>query len=280
VNSYLRPETIDDALAALATRKLTVIAGGTDIYPARVGRAFDDDVLDISRLSGLRGVEERRDGWAVGALTTWSDLLAADLPPLFDGLKLAAREVGGVQIQNAGTVAGNLCNASPAADGAPPLMTLGAEVVLRGKDGERVVALKDFILGNRRTARRSDELLVELRIPRPQAARARGHFLKLGARRYLVISIVMTAATIEVEDDVVRSARVAVGACSEVATRLGDLEHALIGRHVDGELGMAVTADHVGGLEPIDDVRATADYRRRAALVLLGRLLDELGATA
>jgi CO/xanthine dehydrogenase FAD-binding subunit len=276
----LRPESLDDALSALATRSLTVVAGGTDIYPARVGRAFDEDVLDISRLAGLRGMREHDTHWSIGALTTWSDVLAADLPPMFDGLKLAAREVGGVQIQNAGTVAGNLCNASPAADGVPALMSLGAEVVLRGGAGEQVLPLGDFLLGNRHTARQPDQLMTEIRVPKPGSDETRGHFLKLGARRYLVISIVMAAAVIEVEDELVRAARVSVGACSEVAMRLRDLEAAMIGRHVDGELGLVATADHLAGLAPIDDVRAPASYRRRAALVLVQRLLNELGAGA
>ena len=111
---YLRPENLDQALDALSGGGLAIVAGGTDFYPARVGRPLDDDVLDISAIAGLRAIEERDDDWRIGALATWSEVIAADLPPCFDGLKLAAREVGGVQIQNAGTVAGNLCNASPA----------------------------------------------------------------------------------------------------------------------------------------------------------------------
>jgi CO/xanthine dehydrogenase FAD-binding subunit len=96
-----------------------VLAGGTDFYPARVGRAIDEDILDITAIGELRGIAEDADGWRIGATTTWSELIETRLPPLFDGLKLAAREVGGRQIQNAGTIAGNLCNASPAADGVP-----------------------------------------------------------------------------------------------------------------------------------------------------------------
>ncbi len=278
--SYLRPDLLDDALAALAQGPLTILAGGTDIYPARVGRCFDEEILDISGLSSLRRVRERKDHWSIGALTTWSDVLKADLPPLFAGLKLAARGVGGVQIQNAGTVAGNLCNASPAADGVPPLMSLGAEVVLHSAEGETVLSLSDFILGNRRTARRTDQLLTEIRVPKPPAGDTRGHFLKLGARRYLVISIVMAAAVIEVEDEVVAGARVAVGACSEVARRLDTLEAALLGRHVDGDLGTTVTREHVDVLSPIDDIRAPASYRNDAALILTRRLLNEIGATS
>ena len=125
-------------------------------------------------------------------------MIRADLPPLFDALKAAAREVGGVQIQNAGTVAGNVCNASPAADGMPALLALGAEVELQSAAGSRRLPLDDFVLGSRRTARRADELVSALHIP-ARAAGARSVFLKLGGRRYLVISITMVAVLIELD---------------------------------------------------------------------------------
>ena len=128
---YLRPRSIEEAVSALAARPWTVLAGGTDHYPARVGPRADEDIVDISALADLRGVRADDGGWRIGALTTWSEVARADLPPLFDGLKLAAREVGGAQIQNRGTVGGNLCNASPAADGVPPLLTLDATVEIR-----------------------------------------------------------------------------------------------------------------------------------------------------
>src|SRR6266481_2008397 len=136
---YLRPRYLEEALAALA-RPHTVLAGGTDFYPARVGRAIDEDVLDIG------GITVDDSGWRLGATTTWSELVAADLPPLFDGLKQAAREVGGRQIQNAGTLAGNLCNASPAADGVPPLLALDAGVELADPAGARRLPLASFII--------------------------------------------------------------------------------------------------------------------------------------
>ena len=115
-------------------------------------------------------------------------------------------------------------------------------------------------------------------MPKSTGQETRGHFVKLGTRRYLVISIVMAAAIIEIEDELVAAARVAVGACSEIAMRLAALEEAMVGRHVDGDLGMAVTEDHLGALAPIDDIRAPAAYRRRAAFVLVTRLINEIGA--
>ena len=183
---YLRPRSLDEALALLAGRRAVVLAGGTDFYPARADPPVTDDVLDISTLSELRGIAEHDDHWRLGACATWTDVLAADLPGWFDCLKLAAREVGGVQIQNTGTIAGNLCNASPAADGVPALMALDAEVELASAAGRRRVPLVSFITANRRTVCRADELVVAVRIPK-RSARARSGFLKLGSRKYLVI---------------------------------------------------------------------------------------------
>jgi CO/xanthine dehydrogenase FAD-binding subunit len=277
MGSYLRPTELGDALAALA-RPRAILAGGTDFYPARVGRTIHEDVLDITALP-LGGIEERGDHWRIGALATWSELIATPLPACFDALKLAAREVGGAQIQNAGTIAGNLCNASPAADGVPPLLAMNAEVELASAAGERRVPLADFITGNRKTARRGDELLTAIRVPRP-APGTQSVFLKLGARRYLVISIVMVAATIEPDaQDQVMRARVAVGACSPVARRLGALESALNGLPIDARLATIACEEHLAqALSPIDDVRGSAHYRNDAALTLVRRALAELGA--
>jgi len=277
VAEYMRPTSVGEAVAALQAGSWTVLAGGTDLYQAHVERPLAGNLLDISAIEGLRGIAAGESGWTIGALTTWSDLIGADLPPLFDGFKAAAREVGGVQIQNAATIAGNLLNASPAADGVPPLLSLDAQIELAGPAGSRRLALTDFIAGNRQTTRRSDELATAIHVPRPAQADTRGDFLKLGSRRYLVISIAMVAATLAVEDHKVTAARIAVGACSPVARRLTGLENDLVGRAVDADLGLAVNAHHLTSLAPIDDVRASADYRRHAALVLVRRVLGRLG---
>jgi CO/xanthine dehydrogenase FAD-binding subunit len=274
MGSYLRPAELNEALAALAARPRVILAGGTDYYPARVGRPVDDDVLDITGLSALRRIAETDGSWRIPALVTWSDLIAAKLPGLFDGLKLAAREVGGVQIQNAGTVCGNLCNASPAADGTPNLLALDARVELASAAGQRVVPVAEFVTGNRRTMRRPDELVTGLIIPKPTRD-ARSIFLKLGARKYLVISIVMVGAVVEMEGDAVAAARVAVGSCSAVAKRLPALEHRLAGRKLSA-LADQVEASDLSPLTPIDDVRGTAAYRGDAALTLVRRALAEL----
>ena len=278
--AYHRPATLDEALAIRAAHEVEVLAGGTDVYPAKAARAGwgdrrSKDILDISALSDLRGIREEGEHWRIGALTTWTDLIRADLPALFDGLKLAAREVGGAQIQNRGTLAGNICTASPAGDGMPNLMALDAQVELASRKGRRLVPSASFIESYRRTACRPDEIVTAILIPKRNRA-TRGHFLKLGARRYLVISIVMVAGVVELDAaGRIRAARLAVGACSAVPQRLPSLESALLGQP-SATAADVVRASHFVRLTPIDDIRGSAAYRREAALALTRDLLRDL----
>lgn len=275
--NYFRPTGLDEALRALQEAPLTIVAGGTDHYPARVGRPLDEDVLDVTALRGLDGIAEDEESWRIGALVTWTDILRAELPPWFHGLKQCARELGAVQTQNAATVVGNLCNASPASDGMPCLLALDATVELASHRGARRVPVADFVTGVRRTARRQDEMVTGLRVPKP-ANPATSGFVKLGARKYMIISIAVAAAVLErAADGTVAAARIAVGACSAVAQRLPALEAALSGRAMSGALGDVVTAAHLGGLTPISDLRGSAEYRMDAAATLTRRLISELG---
>lgn len=195
MNRYARPQTLDQAVHLLAETGGSVLAGGTDFYPSLGDRPATGSVVDISRIREMKGVTARADEIRIGGLTTWSELLASSLPRCYDALKSAAREIGGAQIQNRGTLAGNLCNASPAADSVPPLLALDAEVELLSRSGMRRMALAEFIVGNRKTQRRGDEILTAVIVPR-EMDDAASVFLKLGARRYLVISIVMVAAVV------------------------------------------------------------------------------------
>ena len=271
VTQYVRPVSLSEALDALAERPLVVLSGGTDFYPARVGRLVEEPVLDISGIQELRGIHEEAERIVIGATTTWSEVLQASLPAYFDCLKLAAREVGGIQIQNAGTVAGNLCNASPAADGVPPLLALGAEVELASSTGRRRLPLADFITGNRATRRDAGELLVAVHVPK-RSTKARSSFLKLGARRYLVISIAMVAVVLDVDaGERITYAGVAVGACSPVAKRIALLEAKVFGRRLDSSLAALAAEEDLEVLSPISDVRAADWYRTDAALTLVRR---------
>lgn len=256
---YCQPISLADALGMLPETGARVVAGGTDFYPAMAPGHRPQALLDVSRIAGFSDISQTEEGVRIGAAVTWTDVIRFDLPPAFDALKQAAREVGSVQIQNAGTVAGNLCNASPAADGVPPLLALNAEVELASAArGTRVLSLQSFISGVRQTALAQDELVTAIIIPTPPDGML-SSFEKLGSRRYLVISIAMTAANIVLDGSGrIAEARIAVGSCSAVAQRLTQLEDALIGQDPDA---LVISRDHLAQLTPIDDVRGTAAYR-------------------
>ena len=270
---FLRPTTLHEATQALAAGG-QVLAGGTDFFPALGTRPASGTIIDLTRVRELRGIHFGQDHIRIGGATTWSEIAAAPLPPCLNALRAAAREVGAVQIQNRATVAGNLCNASPAADGVPPLLILDAEVELSSASQLRRLPLKDFLVGNRKTQRRPDEILSSVIVPLT-VSKASSVFLKLGARRYLVISIAMVAAIISVDHSGrVDAARIAVGSCAATAKRLLELERVLVGQPFNGDLSAIANVLHLNELSPIDDVRATAAYRRDAVLTLVRRAID------
>lgn len=241
---YWRPRSLHEALAIRAGESVRCIAGATDVLPARAAAAAWDappaeDWLDLSAVASLAALEARGGHWRIGAAVTWARLRDAHhLPPGFRALREAAAQVGGRQVQARGTIGGNLCNASPAADGAPPLLLLDAAVELASARGLRVLPLRDFLRGNRRTALAPTEILTAIHVPARRAAVPTA-FVKLGARRHLVISIAAAAADAE--------GRAVVGACSEVPREWAE------------------------DLSPISDPRGSAAYRLAAAPVLVAR---------
>jgi CO/xanthine dehydrogenase FAD-binding subunit len=272
VPDYARPDTLNDAVALLARGPAVVLAGGTDLYPGAAA-GLVGPILDLTAIAGLRGISIG-DSIRIGAATSWTAIAEARLPPALRALQQAARQVGGRQIQNAGTIGGNLCNASPAADGVPPLLAVGALVELASGRGVRTLPLAEFVTGARRTARAADEVLSAVLIP-PDGLTGSSAFLKLGARSHLVISIAMVAARVQLVDGRLAEVAVAVGSCSAVARRLGVVEQALIGTQPDDIAVRVRSKDIAAALSPIDDIRATADYRLRAATELVTRALIE-----
>ncbi len=277
MDQYFRPRSLTEALDILAGHAAHPLAGGTDLYPALTGATAWGPRpatcwMDITGLAALRGITPGDDGWRIGALVTWTEIAEAALPPACLALRQAARQVGGRQVQNRGTLLGNLCNASPAADGVPPLLILDAEIELASAAGHRRMPLVDFLQGNRRTARRPDELAVALHLPTPPDAQSR--FEKLGTRRQLVISIVMAAGLLRMAGGRVSEARIAVGACSAVAQRLTSLEAALRGA-APGDIASIIDASALETLAPIGDLRGSAEYRMQAARVLVARSLGQ-----
>ncbi|HEY7954940.1 MAG TPA: FAD binding domain-containing protein [Polyangia bacterium] len=266
----VRPRRLKEALVALAEAAgagapLTPMAGGTDLFVGlNAGAPSPSRYLDLWRLDELRGIE--RDGRRLrfGALTTFSDCIRSHaVEKLLPILVAAAREVGGVQIQNRGTLAGNIGNGSPAADGVPVLLAAEAQVILASTQGERAVPLADFYTGYRKTVRRPDELIARIELT---AQKGEQRFRKVGTRAAQAISKVVLAAT----GLGGKTPRIALGSVAPTVVRARKLESFLAagGRDEDGA-ARAILED----VRPIDDVRSTAEYRTRVCANLARELV-------
>jgi CO/xanthine dehydrogenase FAD-binding subunit len=245
---------------------LVPMAGCTDLYVAlNFGTLRPTRFLDLWRLDALRGIEARGQMLRIGALTTYTDLITSGvIRRRLPMLAAAAREVGGVQIQNRGTLGGNVANASPAGDTLPVLLAADAGVVLRGAGGTRLVPMTSFYTGYRRTAARPDELIVHFEIP---AVRGRQWFRKVGTRAAQAISKVVVAG---VWDKAARP-RLAMGSVAPIPLRLAQTEQAL-GSGAPLAEAQAILQREIA---PIDDLRSTEEYRRQVAANLLGQFCAE-----
>ena len=264
--TLLHPRSVADALKMLRDEgPLTPLAGCTDLYVAlNFGTLRETRFLDLWRLDPLRRIERRGRALAIGALATYSDLIASPhVRKMLPMLAAAAREIGGVQIQNRGTIGGNVANASPAGDTLPVLAAADAVVVLQSARATRRVPFNEFYSGYRRTVRRDDELIVGFEIP---PVRGRQWFRKVGTRRAQAISKVVVAGV--VGDGGVR---VALGSVAPTVVRAVRTE-AAIARGASVAEAQQVLTDEIA---PIDDVRSTAEYRRRVAANLLARMLAD-----
>ncbi len=273
------PRTLGDALALLRDEPgaWRPFAGGTDLMVLlEAGRLEHRKFFSIRHLAGLRGVEETDGHVRVGALTTYTDVRRSELlGRLFPMLGQAARETGGIAIQNRGTVGGNIANASPAADTPPALLVYGASVELVSAAGTRRVPYAEFHTGYKQTVMRADELIAGVLLPRP-AEGARHFYRKIGTRRAQAISKVCFAALAEVEGDVLGTVRVALGSVAPVVLRCRRTEDVLSGRRLDAESSRAAAEELAREVTPIDDVRSTARYRTRVAQNLLVEFLSGL----
>ncbi len=259
--ALLRPRTLREALNALRDDpELVPLAGATDLYVAlNFGTLRATRFLDLSPLRALRRITEKGDVLSIGALATYTAMIRSRaVRTRVPMLAAASREVGGAQIQNRGTLGGNIANASPAADTLPALAAADAMVVLTSRAGERRVPITRFYTGYRATVKRSDELITAVEIPRVEGEQ---YFRKVGTRAAQAIAKVVMAA--------VRGTvpRVALGSVAPTVLRLPRTEDALA-RGADLDDAVRVLESEI---QPIDDIRSTADYRRRVA----GNLLRE-----
>lgn len=266
---YYRPENINDAITTLSKGELTIAAGCTDLFPKTQEDSLGRNILDISAIKSLKSITIEKEFRRIGSGVTWTDLENEKLPNCYDMLKECSLQVGSRQIQNLGTIGGNLCNASPAADGVPCLLSLDASVELISTNGKRILKLDDFIKGSRNTELKKNEILSAILIPQ-KTERGHSSFVKLGARKYLVISIAMVACKINLDGDIISDIAISIGSCSAVARRLGELENTLIGKNVNSDLTQDIyNFDYKNHISPINDIRGTDAYRLEVAKVLV-----------
>ena len=277
------PRSVDDCLKTLAKRgaDAKVVAGGTDLLPQlKNGLLRPAFVVDLSGVALLRRLGVNRQGLRVGASVTAREIeldprIQKDYPALAESGAL----VGSVQIRNLATVGGNLCNAAPSADMAPPLMALEAEAVIAGPKGKRRVPLADFFQGVRRTVLAPDELLVELVVPAP-GARSGGNYLRHTPRRELDIAVVGVASQLTLSNGVCAKARIALAAVAPTPVRATAAEQALEGQPVTPEQIERAAELAVGAAQPISDQRGSAEFRRHLVRVLTRRTLTTALARA
>lgn len=267
--TLVEPKSLSDALRLMRDEgPLTPMAGCTDLYVAlNFGTLAERRFLNLWRLDRLRRIEVRGAILSIGALATFTDLITSALVrKRLPMLAAAAREIGGVQIQNRGTIGGNVANGSPAGDSLPVLAAADALVVLRSVDGVRRIPFAEFYTGYRRSVRRLDELIVAIEIPN---LRGRQYFRKVGTRAAQAISKVVFAAVAD------RPPRIAIGSVAPTVLRLPSTEAALAAGASVAE-AQQILIDEIA---PIDDVRSTAEYRRRVAANLLAQFWRARGTS-
>lgn len=279
MSEYLRPATLEDALAARADHPdYMILAGGTDLLVAANKKDVPAGIIDVFGLAPLIGITAEDDGAIrIGASTTYSQILASELarrelPMLCE----ASREIGALQIQARGTIGGNIGTSSPVGDSLPVLLALDAEVEVASRSGARTVAYDQFCTGYRTTALAADELIVAVRIP-PRPDGLRQMWRKVGTRSAQSISKVMIAAAARVSDGVIDHVRIGMGAVAAQPIRADKVEAVMQGARPDASLGDAVRAAVAEQITPIDDVRSTARYRLRVAQNVLVRFALSLG---
>ena len=267
---YLEPKTIEEAILQLTTYgdKAKVIAGGTDlIVRMKMDMVHPEYLINISRIPALRYLIHDK-GLRIGALTPFQELEKSNLiKERYTALFEAARSVSRTQIKNMGTVGGNLCNASPAADSAPPLLVLEGKVKLVGGGAERVVPLEDFYVGPGKTVLSPEELLVEVQLPESKDGTGSA-FLKI-VRVAADPAKLNVAVAIEREKDVCRDCRIALGSVAPKPFRTTEAEGMLKGKRITGDLIEKTSQRASEEIQPITDIRSTVEYRREVAKVIV-----------
>ena len=273
------PDTLSEAVSMLAAAPgaWRPFAGGTDLMvQLESGALPEGQYLGLWKIGELRGIRETGAGVEIGALTTYSEILASDLLgreyPL---LGHAARETGGVATQNRGTIGGNVANASPAADTPPALLVYDAELELISIRGTRLVPYDAFHLGYKKMDMAPDELIARVRLPK-RAAGWREHYRKVGTRKAQAISKVCLAGALRLDgpSGAVADVRIALGSVAPTVVRARSAEGTILGQRLDPAVIEAAVHALTQDIAPIDDIRSTARYRLSVAQRLLRQWLQ------
>jgi CO/xanthine dehydrogenase FAD-binding subunit len=279
--AYIRPRTVEEALSLLDEHReaAKLLAGGTDLLPQLKGRQVDLPryVIDLKRIAGLDGITyDDRAGLTIGALTTMSAI--AESAVLRDRCPLLIRtalSMASPQVRNRGTFAGNICNAIPSADSAPSLLALEAKVRLKGPRGERLVALDQFFTGPRKTIIGLDEILTSIEVPEPSPS-SRSVYLKLSPRHSMDLAVVGVAVVGTPREGTCAEVRIAVGAVAPTPRRAPMAEAMLRGQKITPEIIDEAARNAVTQCDPIDDHRASREYRCDMVHVMIRRALSQV----
>lgn len=274
---YCEPQTLDEAvrLAGTLPGKASLFAGGTDLLvELRENLRRPDHLINLKKIPGLSGLDfDPVAGLRCGALTT---IRAIETSPVvcrhYQGLMVAARELGSIQVRNRATLGGNVCRASPSADTLPPLLADGAVVTVHGRAGARRIELKDFFTGPGRTVLAPDEILTEFHLPAPAPHTGKA-YLKHGRRRAMELATVGVAVTLTMQADRCSDIRIVLGAVAPTPIRAPQAEALLVGEVPDQARIAAAAQAAMDESRPISDVRASADYRRQMVGVLTRRAI-------
>ncbi len=275
---FCAPQNLKEALTDKAEyTDYHVLAGGTDLCAMMNGRLIEPKgFISIWGVGELRGIRDDGDVVTIQTLTTHTDIIeSALIQKHFPALVQACQTIGARQIQNRGTIGGNVMNASPAGDTLPVLLVYDAEVLVASEEGERSILFKDLYSGYRKTSLKPDEIVTGLQIPKPTSKEA-ATFIKIGSRRAQAISKVMGSFRACITDGSLDSIAIAYGCVAPIPIRLFDVEKVLVGKKVDDRLLDEAAKFVLKAVSPIDDIRSTADYRSHVAGVLIKRFLRTL----
>ncbi|GAB4307236.1 MAG: hypothetical protein Kow0097_07210 [Candidatus Bipolaricaulota bacterium] len=271
----VRPRDLAEAVR-LTTEGGQPLAGGTDLFVRlQKGVARPGFLVYVGELPELRLVRGTEEEVEIGAAVTHAAILAHPATARVPVLRLALQTIGSPALRHMGTLGGNLANASPAGDGLVPLYLLDARVNLAGPGGERSLPVAEFVRGPGKTALRPGELIRSITVPLPKDG-AQAYFRKVGRRRALLIAVASLGALVWLEEGVIAEARLALGSVAPTVVRPREVERALVGRPLTVEALAELRDALSSAVQPISDLRASADYRRRVAGNLLLDLASQL----